>query len=382
MSIHFEDSGQRATALKTVRRVVVKVGTRLLTGIDGCSKDERVSQLVAEVAALRGRGLEVIVVTSGAIGAGIVVLNTPKRPQSLPQLQAHAAVGQCRLMYLYEKACAEHGFHCAQMLLTAADVQNRERHLNIRSCLDALFANGVLPVINENDSVSIDEIRFGDNDCLASLVATMARAELTILLTSIDGLRENLDGQLGRRYSVVAGIDDTTRGMAKDTEDRLFSVGGMKTKLLAADTVTKAGEHLWIADGRDFAVLRAIFAAQDVGTLFLARKNSRMRGPQRYLAFFSKPAGELTVDEGAARAIREQGRSLLPSGIVAVAGSFRRGDTVRIVAADGNEIARGVSHFEADEVRRIRGQRTDQIRALLGYEGADAVVHRNDMVVH
>lgn len=381
MSLKFTDNGRRKAVIQDVNRVVIKVGTRLLTGVRGFSKAERVDQLVDQIGRLRAQGLEVILVTSGAIGAGMVVLGTRSRPTSLPQLQAHAAVGQCSLMYLYEKACVERGFHCAQMLLIADDVQDRVRHLNIRSCLDALLANHVLPIVNENDSVSVDEIRFGDNDLLAALVATMAKAELTILLTNVDGLREHVDGRLGRRYSVVEAMDDTTRAMAKDTEDAQFSVGGMQTKLRAADTVTQAGEHLWIADGRDFTALSRIMAGDDVGTLFTARKSARMRGQKRYLAFFSEPAGEIMIDAGAVRAVQQQGRSLLPSGILGVSGDFNRGDTVNIRGPEGGTIAKGISNYSAAEVALIRGRKTAEISGILGYCGYDAVVHRNYMAL-
>jgi glutamate 5-kinase len=284
-------------------------------------------------------------------------------------------------MYLSEKACAERGFHSAQILLTADDVQNRERHLNVRSCLDALLASAVLPVVNENDSVSVDEIRFGDNDVLAALVATLARAELTILLTNVDGLREHRDGGLGRRYSVVESIDDETRAMAMGTRDPDFSVGGMRTKLAAAETVTRAGEHMWIADGTDFAVLQRIFDGNDEGTLFPARKPTRMRGQQRYLAFFSEPRGTITVDEGAARAVREHGRSLLPSGIVGVQGEFHRGDTIDIAAPEGPAFARGIANYSAADTSAIKGRKTSEIGAILGVECYDAAVHRNYMVL-
>ncbi|OPZ26836.1 MAG: Glutamate 5-kinase [Lentisphaerae bacterium ADurb.BinA184] len=381
MSALYEDTGQRARVMARVRKVVVKVGTRLLTGVRGASTAERVEQLVGALAAMRQQGNEVILVTSGAIGSGMLVLGTPRRPTSLPELQAHAAVGQSHLMFLYETACAKHGFHCGQMLLTAADVKDRERHLNLRSCLDSLLASGVLPVINENDSVSIDEIKFGDNDMLAALVAVMARADLTVLLTSIDGLHEMTDGKLGRRYSVVRRLDDTVRAQAGDTSDHTFSVGGMRTKLRAAEYVTRAGESLVIADGLSFNILADILAGKDVGTLFIGRAPSRMPSHQRFLAFFSRPAGELVIDDGACRALREQGRSLLPSGITAVRGRFARGDTVRVLAADGTEVARGVSCYSAEDAARIAGHRTNEIRALLGCDGDDAVVHRNHMVL-
>jgi glutamate 5-kinase len=381
MDLKFQDNGERNHALSDVQRVVVKVGTRLLTGVAGASKQERVNQLVEQLAALRQGGIDVILVSSGAIGAGMVVLQTPKRPNSLPQLQAHAAVGQSRLMYLYETACQSHGFHCAQMLLTAADVQDHERHLNVTSCLDALLNRGVLPVINENDSVSIDEIRFGDNDMLAALVAVMARADLTILLTTVDGLHEQDGGKMGQRLSVVPKVTSQIRKMAGGTGDVQFSVGGMVTKLQAAELVAKAGENLWIADGRDFHILDDIFGGKDVGTLFPAHKSTRMRGQQRYLAFFADYAGDITVDAGAEKAICENGRSLLPSGIINAAGKFKRGDTVRILNQEKAEVARGVTNYNCDEVARIAGRQSDEIREVLGYDAYDVVVHRNYMVL-
>jgi len=375
----YRDAGQRAAALKNVSRAVVKVGTRLLTDTDDLSKGGRAEQLVRAIAGLRARGLDVILVSSGAIGAGMSVLGTAKRPSSLPQLQAHAAVGQSRLMYLYETACAMHGFHCAQLLLTASDVQDRERHLNVTSCLDALLAKGVLPVINENDSVSVDEIRFGDNDILAALVATMLRSDLTILLTTVDGMYESgPDGTPGRRLSVVSRLTPAVQAMAEGTDGNRFSVGGMKSKLRAAELVTRAGENLWIADGADFQVLDDLFAGADVGTLFTADKGPRMKARKRFLAFFSEPGGDLVVDSGAARALARQGRSLLPSGIAAVQGRFERGDTVRILSAAGVEIGKGVCNYSSDEVLRIKGRKSTEVSGILDCEAYyEEVVHRN-----
>lgn len=380
MHCNVADSGQRADVLRSVRRVVLKVGTRLLTDMGATSKAERVSQLVAAIAELRQRhGLEVILVTSGAIGAGMTVLGTATRPVTLPQLQAHAAVGQSRLMYLYETACVAHGFHCGQLLLTAADVKDRGRHLNITSCLAALLGRGVLPVINENDSVSVDEIKFGDNDILAALVATMVRADLTVLLTSVDGM---YDGDESRRLSVVPAVNRAVLDLAKGTDGNQFSVGGMISKLRAAALVTKAGESLWIADGRDFGNLRRVFAGEDVGTLFPASKATRMNSRKRFLAFFSNPKGALAVDAGAVRAIVEQGRSLLPSGITAIEGCFERGDTVRILGPDGGEVARGVSSYGSEDMAKIKGRRSAEIRAGLACDVFyDEAVHRDCLVV-
>jgi len=382
MTILYTDQGQRQQVLASVRKVIIKVGTRLLTGIDGASKQERVEQLVAQIAALRQRGLEVILVSSGAIGAGMRVLNTAKRPTALPLLQAHAAVGQSRLMYLYETACAKHGFHCGQLLLTAADVQDRERHLNVMHCLDALLREGVLPVINENDSVSVEEIRFGDNDNLAALVATMVRADLTVLLTSINGMHErHADGSFGRRLAVVSEMSDALKAMAGGTDDQCFSVGGMATKLAAAELVSVAGEPLIIANGQDFAILEQIVTGMDVGTLFLPAATTRMKAHKRYLAFFSEPTGSVIVDTGAEQALCQQGRSLLASGITAVHGVFARGDTLQVVNAAGKELARGVSNYNRHDLERILGCRSEQVRELLGTCAYDEVIHRNSLVL-
>jgi glutamate 5-kinase len=384
MQYVFEDGGERKQALEGVRRLVIKVGTRLLMDMPGVHKSERVRQLVAEVARLRDLGIEVILVSSGAVGAGLSVLGTGKRPHSVPGLQAHAAVGQCRLMFLYEQACAEHGFHAGQLLLSADDLlRNRERHLNVTNCVNELLRNGVLPVVNENDSVSVDEIRVGDNDTLAALVATMLRADMTILLTTVDGMYvPSREGGEKPRLSVVSEVNDDTFSLASGTDGNPFSVGGMKTKIAAAEIVTRAGEPLWIADGRDFAVLRRILAGEDTGTLFTPRRSERMSGHKRFLAFFTEPVGDIVIDSGAVRAVREQGRSLLPGGIVDCRGNFGRGDTVRLVDADGVEIARGLANYSKAEVSRIQGVRTSEISALLGEDASfDEVVHRDYLVV-
>ncbi len=379
------DNGERRQALAGVRKVVIKVGTRLLADMRGVSKRRRVEQLVARVAGLRERGLDVILVSSGAIGAGMSVLGSKTRPRSLPQLQAHAAVGQSRLMYLYEAACTAHGFHAAQLLLTAADLQDRERHLNAANCLDALLGRGVLPIVNENDSVSVEEIQFGDNDVLAALTATLVRADMTVILTSIDGLRRPKAGpndDWGDRISVVYGVPSKIWQFAGGTDGNRFSTGGMTSKLRAAEIVCRSGEPLWIADGHDFGAIEAVFRAQDVGTLFVPEsRRNRMSARKRFLAFFSEPAGSLTVDEGAVRALMTQGRSLLPSGIVGAEGGFRRGDTVRILAPDGHEIARGVSNYPMGLVQRIQGRQTREVHELLGQAAYDEVVHRNYLVL-
>lgn len=383
MSIFFTDEGRRADVLKGVKRVVVKVGTQLLMGVKGVSKGQRVEELVAQIAALRARGLEVILVTSGAIGAGMRILATPKRPADIPGLQAHAAVGQCRLMYLYESACASRGFHCGQLLLTAADLREHNRNLNVSNCLNEMLRMGVLPVINENDSVSVDEIKFGDNDTLAALVGSLCGADLVILLTTIDGMHEKTEAGFGRRFSVVEKVTTKLKQMAGGTDGNSFSVGGMITKVRAAEMVMKSGAALWITEGKDFGALARVFAGADEGTLFAGADGAHLNAHKRFLAFFSKPAGDLTVDAGAAAAVVGKGKSLLPSGIREVAGSFRRGATVRVLGPDGREIAKGVTNYDSAEIQKIRGHSTADLPALLG--GADGcyeeVIHRNHLVL-
>ena len=380
-SMAYQDTGERRQALAQVKRVVVKVGTRLLTDVKDVAEGQRVQELVLQLALLRQRGLEVILVSSGAIGAGMAILGTTRRPKAVPELQAHAAVGQCRLMSLYESACTPHGFHCAQLLLTAEDVHDHHRHLNVSQCLNELLTRGVLPVINENDSVSVAEIKFGDNDTLAALVATMIRADLTILLTTIDGLHERTAEGLGKRLSVVASVTPKIKAMAGGTDGNQLSTGGMVTKLRAAQLVNRAGEALVIADGRDFAVLEQVLAAADVGTLFMPSRGTRMAAHKRYLAFFSEPTGEITIDAGAERALCEGGRSLLPSGVRDVTGDFRRGATVVIRSLDGQEIAKGVSNYAAAELERIRGKRSAEVLKLLGNDAYEEVVHRSHLVL-
>lgn len=372
----------RQKIIKRTRRVVIKVGTRLLTPGSTASKKARVHQLVKEIARLRESGLEIILVSSGAIGAGMQVLNVSTRPVQVPRLQALAAVGQTRLMFHYETAALEHGFHCAQVLLCADDVRHRERHLNTAFCMDTLLSDNVLPIVNENDSVSVEEIKFGDNDRLAALVAMLVRADLTIFLTSVNGVHKLKGSEWGPRISVISDFTPKIRAMARDTETPTESKGGMSSKLESAELLTKAGEAAWISDGHDFSVLQSIFAGEDIGTLCLPRGNTRMSSHKRYLAFFSPPSGNVIVDNGAVKALKKPaGASLLPKGAVRCEGTFRRGDTVRILNLNGEEIGRGVTNYSFTELEKIKGLHTREINTILETESYDCVVHRNYMVL-
>ena len=382
MSFLYQDNGQRGQFLPGVKRVVLKVGTQLLMKVPGTTEAQRVTELVAQVAALRARGLEVILITSGAIGLAVKSLGLKKRPHEIPALQALACLGQCRLMSLYEKACDAHGFHCGQLLLTAADVRERERNLNVSNCLREMLKMGVLPVINENDSVAVDEIKFGDNDTLASVVATLVGADLTILLTTIDGMRErNADGELGRRLSVLAAVTPKIKDMAGGTDGNLFSTGGMITKVLAGERILKSGAAMWIVDGTDFGVLPRLFSGEDTGTLFMPRDGERMAAHKRFLAFFAKTSGEIVVDAGAEKALCAGGKSLLPGGIREVRGDFKRGATVCVLNPAGDEVARGLTNYGSDELAKIMGRKSAEIPAILGAEAYDEAIHRDHLVL-
>jgi glutamate 5-kinase len=340
---------------------------------------------VAQLARLRTeRKLQVLLVSSGAVGLGLKTLGVERRPSRLAEVQALAAVGQSKLMALYDREAVKHGFHAAQLLLTAEDLTDRERHLNVSNCVNALWQQHLLPVVNENDSVSVAEILVGDNDTLAAMLAVMLRADLTVILTTVDGLHDRAaDGSLGARIPLVRGGIAGLKALAAGTDDKTFSIGGMVTKLRAAEIVTGAGEALWVADGRGTDPLLRIFNGEDLGTLFVPAAGHRhqMQARKRWLHFFTRPAGRLTVDDGAVAALRRKGRSLLPSGITGVAGGFGRGDTVEICDAAGTVVARGLSNYSAGEVDLIRGRKSGAIPSLLGHDGDDEVVHRDNLVL-
>ncbi|MBO5990996.1 MAG: glutamate 5-kinase [Lentisphaeria bacterium] len=365
----------RRNAIENSRQIIVKAGTRLL--IDRKS----ISNLVSGVAALRKSGRQVLLVTSGAVGMGMEVLGLDRRPKQLARKQALAAVGQSELMAIYSEECRKHGFACAQLLLTAGDLRQRSRYLNVMNCVNALWAENVLPIVNENDPVSVDELKFGDNDTLAGLLGSLTGAGLTILLTTVDGLRDrNADGSLGERIPEVAKLSDAVYKLAGGTDDANFSIGGMESKLRAANIVTSAGEYLWIADGRDSNVLQNILDAKDIGTLFLPSQN-RLSGHKRFLTFFSKVSGKITVDAGAAEAVRKNGKSLLPSGVTAVSGDFKRGDTVEISGPDGVPFARGLINYPAADASRIMGLQSAEVTSLLGTSSESELIHRDHLTL-
>lgn len=368
----------RKQILKSCRRVVLKVGTRLL------ADRTAIARLVTQIHALRESGRQVILVSSGAVGMGMRAAGLKRRPRHLSEVQALAAMGQATLMAMYEAECRKYDFRAAQLLLTADDLRSRERHLNAVNCIEALLAHDVLPIINENDPVSVSELKFGDNDTLAALLGSMIRADLTIILTTVDGLLDrNPDGTLGKRISVVHGVTARLKEIASGTDDAAFSIGGMASKLKAAEVLNGAGEALWIASGEDADIIARIFAAEDVGTVFLPQAGMHKMGSRkRWLASFSRPAGVISVDDGAADALVKKGSSLLPSGVVSVSGSFKRGDVVKIVRAkDAAILAKGITNFSSDEAGLIAHHKSGDLAALLGCDAEDEIVHRNNLVL-
>ncbi|MGE4565092.1 MAG: glutamate 5-kinase [Victivallaceae bacterium] len=362
----------RKELLGRCRQIIVKAGTRLL------SDHSQIARLVEGIAEIRARGCRALLVTSGAVGMGMRELGLAKRPRELSQVQALAAIGQCKLMAIYEEECRKRGFKSAQLLLNTSDLKSRERYLNVMNCINALWDNDVLPIINENDSVSVDELKFGDNDTLAGMLGTITGAQLTIILTTEQGLRERVEGKLGKRIPVVAKLDQAVKDMAGGTDNAEFSIGGMASKLKAAELVTSAGEYLWIADGREEKIINRILDGEDVGTLFVPGPR-RVPGHKRYLRYFAAPAGSLVVDAGAAKALRNKGGSLLPSGIVEVRGSFKRGNSVEIIDAAGTAIARGLVNYASSECDLIKGLHSSKLEKALGHTADTEVVHRDNL---
>ncbi len=363
------------------RRIVVKLGTSVLTGGTHHLDRPQMVELTRQCAALHGQGVEVVVCTSGAIAAGRAKLGFPRLPSTLASKQMLAAVGQSRLMYMWESFFDIYGIPVGQILLTRADAEQRRRFLNARDTLHALLEHRIVPIVNENDAVATEEIRVGDNDNLSALVSILVDADLLLMLTDQPGLftadpREHPDAELIRE---VRQIDASLRALAGGTRTGL-GVGGMATKLQAADVARRSGVDVIIAAGSAPNVILRAAAGEAVGTRFPALETP-LESRKRWILAGPAPAGTIVVDAGAARALRSHGRSLLPAGIVAVQGDFERGDTVTIQEVQGPVLARGISRYDSQDLRRIAGHHSDEIEALLGYAYGPVAVHRNDMIL-
>lgn len=369
------------SVIAAARRIVVKVGSSLVTN-DGRGLDHaRLTRWAEEIAALNKLGKEVVLVSSGAIAEGMQRLGWRKRPSALNELQAAAAVGQMGLIEAYERGFRAHGLATAQILLTHADLADRERYLNARSTLRTLLSLKVIPIINENDTVTTDEIKVGDNDTLGALVANLIEADALIILTDQAGLyttdpRRHTDAELVRE---AAAGDPKLEAMAGAAGTRL-GIGGMLTKILAARRAARSGAHTVIASGREERVLQRLAAGEAIGSQLIARE-APLAARRQWLADHLQVDGRLVLDTGAALALTRQGKSLLPIGVTGVIGDFQRGAVVACVDHDGRDLARGLVNYSADEARRIIGKPTGEIRAILGYLDEPELIHRDNLAL-
>lgn len=370
----------RKKLLGKVKRVVVKVGTSTLTHKTGLLNLQRIEKLVRNLADLNNQGYEMVLVTSGAIGAGMGKLNMTERPKMLPQKQAVAAVGQVALIHLYQKIFAEYGKVVGQILLTKDDISSRKRYLNGRNTTFELLSQGVIPIVNENDAVVVDEIKVGENDSLSAFVASLIDADLLIILSDIDGLYDdnpnsNPDAKL---IKIVEKIDNKIKAAAGDAGSK-FGTGGMATKITAAEIATDSGTNMIIAHGEKPEIIEEIIKGGNIGTLFLKSENN-VKAKKHWLKYSSKKIGTVTVDSGAEKALLKH-KSLLPKGVLEVEGKFQKGDVIRIKTEKGLEIAVGISNYSFDEAEKIVGKHSREIEDILGYKDYDELVHINNMEI-
>jgi glutamate 5-kinase len=372
----------RQQVTSSAHTVVVKVGTRVLTQADGTLNHKRIEQLAEEIHAMHAGGRRTVLVSSGAVGAGVGLLGLKSRPTDLAKLQAVAAVGQTHLIQSYDGVFAKHGRRAAQVLLTIEDVDDRLRYLNVRNTLHSLLDFGAVPIVNENDTVSVEELKttFGDNDRLAAMVTNLLRAPLLIVLSDIEGLYDG-DPSLpsSRLVSTVERIDEQVLAYVRDRKTGQ-SKGGMASKLEAARMVTTAGENMIIASGHESDILTRIMAGENVGTLFVAQGKG-ISPFKRWLGFSAQVRGRVQVDDGARKAIVEKGRSLLAAGIVGTQGEFQKGDVVALCDAEGTVIARGLTNYSSADVERIKGIKSEKIAQVLGRRPYEEVIHRDNLAI-
>jgi glutamate 5-kinase len=369
--------------LKNKKRIVIKIGSSMLTDAEGHLDPKVFASLAEEVAKLSQSGKKIILVSSGAIAAGMKRMGLTHKPHQIPKKQAMAAVGQTALMHEYEKSFGKQGLMVAQILLTRDDLANRRRFLNARHAIAELLELGIIPVINENDSVVVHEIKVGDNDNLSSLVTNVAEGDLLIILTDIDGVYD-ADPKIKKeatRQSVIENIDESLHQIASDTL-RAGSTGGMKTKLEAAEKAAHFGAITVIAHGNTPHVLEKILAGEDIGTLIHPKGIAdRLTAKKHWIAYTLKSTGTLILDQGAKEAILSKGKSLLPSGIKKIEGHFSQGDPVDLKLENESPFARGLCSYSSTELELIKGHKTTEIENILGYKYFDEAIHRNDLVI-
>lgn len=363
-------------------RIVVKIGSNIVTSGGGGLNARRVQAIAASVAGLQEMGHEVVVVSSGAIAAGMKRLALKRKPRDIMGKQASAAVGQPALMWLYERSFRKFGKTVAQVLLTRDGLSDRVPYINSKNTLLALIGRGVVPVINENDTVATDEIRFGDNDQLAAMVAALIEADRLVILSDVSGLYTE-DPRRSRKAKLIKTVEEITEDIRKKARASAGSdvgTGGMYSKLLAAERATRAGITVNIVNGKRPSLLVSLIGGASHGTEFRPRQR-RMPARKGWIAFGIRTKGALVLDDGAIRALAELGRSLLPSGIVSVQGAFQTGDAVYCLDTRGNRLAKGLTNYSSTEIDRIKGRKTSEIEQILGYRYSDEVIHRDNVVI-
>ncbi len=373
----------RKDVLKSVKRVVIKIGSRVLTDSDATLDMGVIGRISSDIAGLRKQGIQVVVVSSGAIAAGRSELGLIEKPRTIPHKQAAAAVGQSRLMRAYEEALAPHNLKVAQLLLTHEDLGSRQRFLNARATIDALLSFGIIPVINENDTVVVDEIKFGDNDNLSALVTNVAEAHLLLILTDIEGFYD-ADPNSNPEARLIPLVRSVTREVERAAGDSGSSVGtgGMATKVAAAKKAAKNGVPTIMLSGKREGIVLAAMRGEEVGTLFLpAGSGEGLNRRKHWIAYSLKPSGKVIVDDGARNVLLKKGKSLLPSGVTGVEGRFERGACVRLCGQDGIEFARGLSDYSSSEITMLAGCKSSEIESILGFYYGDVIVHRDNFVM-
>jgi glutamate 5-kinase len=371
----------RKTIMKKVRRIVLKVGSQVLTAKGRSLHQGVFDRLAREVSIAKKKGYEVIIVSSGAIAAGMSRLGLLEKPKTIPQKQAAAAIGQSALMWNYERAFSFHEEKVAQVLLTRDDLSNRNRYLNARNTLLTLLGFGVIPIINENDTVVVAEIKVGDNDNLSALVTSLINADLLIILSDIDGLYDR-DPRLSKNAKLIPLVHQVTAEMEKQASGTLspVGIGGMVTKLQAARKAALCGVPMILANGATEGILQKILQGENVGTLFTSEVN-KLTSRKHWIAFTLEPRGRIIVDDGAKKAISQKGKSLLPSGVRAAEGKFSLGDPVVLVDLQGQPFAKGLANYGSAEINKIKGLKSTEVENKLGYKNTDEVIHRDDLVV-
>jgi glutamate 5-kinase len=376
-SYDLTDSFDRTLSLSKVRRIVVKVGTRILSKSDNSLDEAYIENLIAQIASIRKRGIEVAIVTSGAVGGGMGSLRMTRRPAQVDILQGLAAIGQTILMNDYQTAANTHGMRVGQVLLTAGDMNRKRDYIHIQNALRALFTLGAIPVINENDSIAIHELRFGDNDSLSAHVSNLINADLLVIFTDMHGLYEG-NPHSDPPPSIVRTIWRVDQAVEKLCTTGGSGIGGMRTKLEAAKTLAASGIPTMIAHGREVTIEK-VLSGETVGT-FVVPQIDRSKGHRRWI-LARKPRGVLIVDDGAVRALVERHTSLLPSGIRGIEGRFLPGDAVSIVGTDRNEIARGLTAYSSADVRALAGHHTREIEQIVGHRSSEEIIHRDNLAV-